>query len=1000
MRFLLPVIFLIPTLCFAQTSSVIPKQLGGAPDSNYYIGSDVNNKGAWKLKDWLRPADTLNKVATKYDLIKYQKNMGLFVVTDYGATPNTSEDNDAVAINSTINAAKAAGGGIVFFPAGTYHITSRIEVTGRDIHLQGSADTYISSNIVTGDIVYAHPATTPLDNGQQDQGLQGFAIRDFIFISTVKKTSGAAIHIEWSEHALVENIRIGHHINQPKPVTNAENNFYDGIYLDKQGACHVTGNILLGTSHDGMIFTGHAMVNGGSYYGYDGTVDGNIEIWGDLTSGSSAIHIAGGVSGLRFAGAGNLVLCQYGIKVDRSIVDAPNTALSFNDFYIDSCIDYGLYFATNSANLVLMDNVWVSSMGSIVGSTATTPDYLNQATSGYPHQGGMYVESQSGLGPDDAQFNISACTFKTGWGSGIEAHGGVKWNITGTVFSYLGNGGLGGDGVYFAAGDNITISGCTFWKIGNSSRGTGIKLHSGVTKATIVGNTFTQCGIAAYEGPVHDGVNIIIDKNAGGPNAPALTAKHPSDDFSSANATNANERLTPVGNATWLRDDLVSSGSIGISGDAAKLTSASTTVAKYYVTTPARNVKVRATIGTAGTNFYIILARTNSTNDLQVNLMTGQIHEQINGAYTELAPGSGTSAAGDAIDAVLNETSITVYRNGAQIASSNAVSPSLTGAAVGLFFYQDATGTVDKFETFSTSSTAGSNLYKPAITGVWSESGNTATYTKSDAANVSAAVTNTNTGSGANASFNAVNDDGKVFNFGITSSNYNLNSFIGANSGYFYDNAPNGFAEYIEGTSKRLLVNGQQALWYTADASYTYINFSSTLSASGFGFRMKKADGTMEYKNSGGSWAGFASGGTVNAGIGTRLGTEQGTNTINNRGYEIYDQATINTTDATTTDVTTINIPDGSYGSIEVHMSYGKADLSDNGGGIVVHEFRKSNGTLTVKIANSLSGSDITGASWFLSSSSGNYVIKATGLAATTISWNPTWKVKYKQIVN
>lgn len=63
----------------------------------------------------------------------------VYNVTDptYGAKGNGSTD-DTAAIQSAISAAQAAGGGIVFFPVGTYKITSTLIVSSDNIELVGA----------------------------------------------------------------------------------------------------------------------------------------------------------------------------------------------------------------------------------------------------------------------------------------------------------------------------------------------------------------------------------------------------------------------------------------------------------------------------------------------------------------------------------------------------------------------------------------------------------------------------------------------------------------------------------------------------------------------------------------------------------------------------------------------------------------------------------------------------------------------------------------------
>lgn len=80
----------------------------------------------------------------------------LFNVLDYGAVRD-GVTNDRTAIQAAITAASAAGGGIVYFPAGTYLVSSRIELkdavclvgAGRDVTtIKGASG--VSAAIITG----------------------------------------------------------------------------------------------------------------------------------------------------------------------------------------------------------------------------------------------------------------------------------------------------------------------------------------------------------------------------------------------------------------------------------------------------------------------------------------------------------------------------------------------------------------------------------------------------------------------------------------------------------------------------------------------------------------------------------------------------------------------------------------------------------------------------------------------------------------------------------
>src|SRR6185437_14570766 len=64
-------------------------------------------------------------------------SIGFFNVVDYGADP-TGVTNWTSAITAAIAAAQAAGGGIVYFPQGTYLVSSTITIPANSISLMGA----------------------------------------------------------------------------------------------------------------------------------------------------------------------------------------------------------------------------------------------------------------------------------------------------------------------------------------------------------------------------------------------------------------------------------------------------------------------------------------------------------------------------------------------------------------------------------------------------------------------------------------------------------------------------------------------------------------------------------------------------------------------------------------------------------------------------------------------------------------------------------------------
>ncbi len=97
-----------------------------------------------------------------------------FDVTDYGATGDGSTD-DTAAIQDTIDAAEAAGGGVVFFPAGVYIVGGALQDTSRsNSQLLLPRIDYVDSEQVTIELRGAFPpppimsviGTTPVPSGQ------------------------------------------------------------------------------------------------------------------------------------------------------------------------------------------------------------------------------------------------------------------------------------------------------------------------------------------------------------------------------------------------------------------------------------------------------------------------------------------------------------------------------------------------------------------------------------------------------------------------------------------------------------------------------------------------------------------------------------------------------------------------------------------------------------------------------------------------------------------
>lgn len=103
-------------------------------------------------------------------------NTGIFNVKDYGATAD-GETDDRTAIQDAITACGTAGGGTVFFPAGTYLVDSGLTVTASNVMLQGESRG-ASAVVKNGNFPLIQLAgTASAENHITDSGIRNLSLR-------------------------------------------------------------------------------------------------------------------------------------------------------------------------------------------------------------------------------------------------------------------------------------------------------------------------------------------------------------------------------------------------------------------------------------------------------------------------------------------------------------------------------------------------------------------------------------------------------------------------------------------------------------------------------------------------------------------------------------------------------------------------------------------------------------------------------------------------------
>jgi hypothetical protein len=190
---------------------------------------------------------------------------------------------------------------------------------------------------------------------------------------------------------------------------------------------------------------------------------------------------------------------------------------------------------------------------------------------------------------------------------------------------------------------------------------------------------------------------------------------------------------------------------------------------------------------------------------------------------------TGTTFAGDVSGAYNNIQLGTGVVDAAELAST-AVTP---GSYTSLNATIDADGRITAAANGSGGSlsglTAGQVPYATSATAVATEAGSAPNAFTWDATNnrlgintaapgypleiygsangdVKGVVRNAAAGAIATASFDAINNNGDLINFGVSSTTYSNAAFIGNNSGFFYSNTPGGFAMMLHNTTSTFRV--------------------------------------------------------------------------------------------------------------------------------------------------------------------------------------------------
>lgn len=214
-------------------------------------------------------------------------------VKNYGAVGDGVTD-DTAAIQATITKVAALGGGIVYFPPGTYLVSNALSITARNVNLVGAGQaTIIKSNHVTANVLTFTPSGTAVIQNR------------------------------------VVGMKITHAASSSGSAISGQSIWVDGVYVSE-----LAFRYGITASGGSRWFVSNSVIGGNS--GDASSVAINVTAaTGFVMSSSYALYAGNSQSAVQFATAGNAIVGSTVSAINTNSVDAVKV-LSGGGVYISS----------------------------------------------------------------------------------------------------------------------------------------------------------------------------------------------------------------------------------------------------------------------------------------------------------------------------------------------------------------------------------------------------------------------------------------------------------------------------------------------------------------------------------------------------------------------------------------------------------------------------------------------------------------------------------------